>query len=98
LTRSKKRLAALESEINAYGDSNPAKVEQAKRAAFLAKEASYRWTGMRFIFLRLFGNKWVDICEDNYSVLLGHFTRQNRVDAEDIRQYLGIGEAYEDLD
>jgi HJR/Mrr/RecB family endonuclease len=46
LTESKKEVAGLESELNAYGDSNPAKVEEAKRAAFLAKEAAYRWTGM----------------------------------------------------
>ena len=51
LSQLEKELAALESELNAYGDSNPAKVEEAKRAVFLAKEASYRWTGMcRFIF------------------------------------------------
>jgi hypothetical protein len=37
-------------------------------------------------------------CQDNYSVLLGHFIRQNGVNAEDVRQYLGIGETYEDLD
>ena len=54
LTQLKKELASLESEINAYGDSNPAKVEEAKRAAFLAKEASYRWTGMRYIFVICF--------------------------------------------
>lgn len=54
LTQSKKDLASLESEINAYGDSNPAKVEEARRAAFLAKEAAYRWTGMRCIFFHSF--------------------------------------------
>ena len=36
---------ALEAELAAYGDSNPAKVEELKRAAFLAKEAAFRWTG-----------------------------------------------------
>lgn len=51
LNELKKELAALESELSAYGDSNPAKVEEAKRAAFLAKEAAYRWTGMPSIFL-----------------------------------------------
>ena len=35
---------------------------------------------------------------DNYSVLLSHFTRQNAVEAADIRAYLGIDEEYEDLD
>ncbi|KAF9474231.1 meiotic nuclear division protein 1 [Pholiota conissans] len=75
----KKDLAALESELSAYGDSNPAKVEEVKRAAFLAKEAAYRWT-------------------DNYGVLLGHFTRQNGISPEDIRQFLSISEDYEDLE
>ena len=37
--------AALEAELAAYGDSNPTKVEELKRAAFLGKEAAYRWTG-----------------------------------------------------
>jgi len=58
LSQLKKELTSLESEINAYGDSNPAKVEEAKRAAFLAKEAAFRWTGVR---LFLFWNNWVDI-------------------------------------
>ncbi|KJA19931.1 hypothetical protein HYPSUDRAFT_189440 [Hypholoma sublateritium FD-334 SS-4] len=75
----KKDLGVLESELSAYGDSNPAKVEEVKRAAFLAKEAVYRWT-------------------DNYGVLLGHFTRQNGISAEDVRQYLSIPEDYEDLE
>ncbi|EIW83016.1 meiotic nuclear division protein 1 [Coniophora puteana RWD-64-598 SS2] len=34
---------------------------------------------------------------DNYLILLGHFTRQNGVDAQDIRRYLEIDENYEDL-
>ncbi|KAF9531619.1 meiotic nuclear division protein 1 [Crepidotus variabilis] len=79
LTTLKKDLSTLEAELNAYGDSNPAKVEEAKRAAFLAKEATYRWT-------------------DNYGVLLSHFTRQNGASPDEIRQYLGVGEDYEDLD
>ncbi|KAF8161080.1 meiotic nuclear division protein 1 [Crassisporium funariophilum] len=79
LTRLEKDLTDLKAELNAYGDSNPAKVEEAKRATFLAKEAAYRWT-------------------DNYGMLLAHFTRQNGIGIEDIRQYLGIEEEYEDLD
>jgi hypothetical protein len=51
LNQLKKQLAALESELNAYGDSNPARVEEAERAAFLAKEAACRWTGVQCIFL-----------------------------------------------
>ena len=45
----KKELSILETELNAYGDSNPARVEEVKRAAFLAKEATYRWTGTTFL-------------------------------------------------
>lgn len=40
----KKNLAVLESELADYGDCDPAKIEELKRAVFLAKEASLRWT------------------------------------------------------
>ncbi|KAF5317157.1 hypothetical protein D9611_003900 [Ephemerocybe angulata] len=40
----KKRRATLEDELSAYGNSDPVKVEQLKRAEFLAKEAAMRWT------------------------------------------------------
>lgn len=40
----KKRRATLEDELSAYGNSDPLKVEQLKRAEFLAKEAAMRWT------------------------------------------------------
>ena len=48
LTLLKKGHEALEAELAAYGDSNPAKVEELKRAAFLGKEAAHRWTGSFF--------------------------------------------------
>ncbi|KAM5531830.1 hypothetical protein V8D89_010786 [Ganoderma adspersum] len=35
---------------------------------------------------------------DNYLVLLSHFTRQNGVEATDVREYLGVDEEYEDLE
>ncbi|KAI8972197.1 meiotic nuclear division protein 1 [Trametes punicea] len=35
---------------------------------------------------------------DNYVMLLSYFTRQNGVEAADIRAYLGVDEEYEDLD
>ncbi|KAI0066089.1 meiotic nuclear division protein 1, partial [Artomyces pyxidatus] len=35
--------------------------------------------------------------EYNYCILLSYFTRQNGVDAEDVRKYLGIGAEYEDI-
>ncbi|KAI0743616.1 meiotic nuclear division protein 1 [Daedaleopsis nitida] len=34
---------------------------------------------------------------DNYTLLLSHFTRQNCVEAADIRTYLGVDEEYEDI-
>jgi len=34
---------------------------------------------------------------DNYGVLLGHFTRQHGVAADEVREYLGIGDDYEDV-
>jgi len=73
-----KKLGALESELAAYGDCDPAKIEERKRAVFLAKEASLRWT-------------------DNYGMLLAYFTRQNCVEPGEIRRFLGIDEAYEDI-
>ena len=36
-------------------------------------------------------------CTDNYGMLLGYFTRQSGIGVDDIREYLGIGEEYEDL-
>ena len=95
LNRLKKELVDLETELEAYGDSNPAKIEEAKRAVFLAKEAAYRWTGTKSNLTN------VDMAKprlDNYGVLLGHFTRQNCVSVQDVRQYLGVGEDYEDLE
>ena len=45
LSSLKRQHAALQDELSAYGNSDPIKVEQLKRAVFLAKEASLRWTG-----------------------------------------------------
>jgi len=50
LDRLKKQSADMEGELNAYGDLNPAKFDELKRAAFLAKEAAYRWTGTQAVF------------------------------------------------
>ncbi|KAI0645515.1 meiotic nuclear division protein 1 [Trametes meyenii] len=35
---------------------------------------------------------------DNYVMLLSHFTRQNGVEAADIRTFLGVDEEYEDIE
>ncbi|KAI0355661.1 meiotic nuclear division protein 1 [Trametes cingulata] len=78
----KKEHAQLEAELAAYGACDPAKVEEKRRAVVLAKEAAVRWTGLA----------------DNYIMLLSYFTRQNGVDASDIRTYLGINEEYEDVE
>lgn len=86
--------AALEAELAAYGDSNPTKVEELKRAAFLGKEAAYRWTGSLLSFVC---KDRTARCTDNYGMLLGYFTRQSGISVDDIREYLCIGEEYEDL-
>lgn len=88
--------AALESELAAYGDSNPTKVEELKRAAFLGKEAAYRWTGSFLSFVLKHRTARLG-CTDNYGTLLGYFTRQSGISVDDIREYLYIGEDYEDL-
>lgn len=38
-------LAQLDKELQSYGDADPAKHEESKRAVILAKEAALRWTG-----------------------------------------------------
>ncbi|KAL6310435.1 meiotic nuclear division protein 1 [Sparassis latifolia] len=47
-------LAALESELAAYGACDPAKVEEKKRAVTLAKEAAVRWTDNYILLLSYF--------------------------------------------
>ncbi|KAF8893355.1 meiotic nuclear division protein 1 [Infundibulicybe gibba] len=44
LSIAKEKLSALEKELGAYGECDPAKLEEKKRAIFLAREASLRWT------------------------------------------------------
>ena len=45
LSALKQQAAELETELQAYGASDPTKVEEKKRAITLAKEAAVRWTG-----------------------------------------------------
>ncbi|KAG6874457.1 hypothetical protein C0995_010365 [Termitomyces sp. Mi166 len=40
----RKQVVILEKELGAYGDCDPVKIEEKKRAVFLAKEAALRWT------------------------------------------------------
>jgi hypothetical protein len=69
-----------------------------KRAVFLAKEASLRWTGEQHKPPNaVYENLPMDGTKDNYGMLLAHFTRQNGVEPAEIRKYLGIGEEYEDI-
>jgi len=44
----------LEKELTLYADSDPAKIEEAKRALFLAKEGALRWTDNYGILLGYF--------------------------------------------
>ncbi|KAF9452385.1 meiotic nuclear division protein 1 [Macrolepiota fuliginosa MF-IS2] len=50
----REELAELEKELESYGDADPAKYEQNKRAVVLAKEAAVRWTENYSIFLSHF--------------------------------------------
>ncbi|KAG2126304.1 meiotic nuclear division protein 1, partial [Suillus clintonianus] len=54
LTSTKKQLAALQEEIDAYGACDPVKVEEKKRAVTLAHEAAVRWTDNYSILLSHF--------------------------------------------
>ncbi|KAG6830167.1 hypothetical protein H0H92_001896 [Tricholoma furcatifolium] len=97
----RKQVVTLEKELSAYGDCDPVKIEEKKRAVFLAKEAALRWTGK--FDLQNVSAYHKDILHDahfsadNYGTLLGHFTRQNSVDPADVRRFLEIDEDYEDI-
>ncbi|KAJ3562976.1 hypothetical protein NP233_g9237 [Leucocoprinus birnbaumii] len=43
--------ARLVKELDSYGDADPAKYEESKRAVVLAKEAALRWTGNNYSIL-----------------------------------------------
>jgi hypothetical protein len=90
----RKEHAAIEAELAAYGESNPTKVDELKRAAFLGKEAAHRWTGSYLIFCV---TQRTVRCTDNYGMLLGYFTRHSGISVDDIREYLCIDEEYEDV-
>lgn len=91
----KREMLELEKELTLYADSDPAKIEEAKRALFLAKEGALRWTGSVISFLWCSNGSFA--LKDNYGILLGYFTRQNGVEAAEIRKYLGIEDNYEDI-
>lgn len=94
LSEAKVELAKLQAELAQYGECDPAKVDEKKRAVILAKEAAIRWTGA---CLFCGPEKTLNAVSDNYAILLSHFTRQHGVDPEEIRKYLGVGEDYEDI-
>lgn len=91
----RQQITALEKELEAYGACDPIKVEEKKRATTLAHEAAVRWTGQCCALCE--GVVGADTLADNYSILLAYFTRQNGVDAQEIRRFLDIGEDYEDI-
>ncbi|KAJ7072326.1 meiotic nuclear division protein 1 [Mycena amicta] len=74
----KKQHVALVNELEAYGACDPVKLEEKRRAGFLAHEAAVRWT-------------------DNFGMLLGHCTRQNNSDGQEIRRALNVDDDFEDI-
>ncbi|KAJ7595040.1 meiotic nuclear division protein 1 [Mycena floridula] len=54
LSALKAELTQLEEELKAYGDCNPVKVEETRRAVTLSKEAAIRWTDNFGIILSYF--------------------------------------------
>ena len=95
VAEARQQITALEKELEAYGACDPVKVEEKKRAITLAHEAAVRWTGQYCALGDRVAD--VDLLADNYSILLAYFTRQNGVDAQEIRRFLDIGEDYEDI-
>lgn len=95
VAEARQQITALEKELEAYGACDPVKVEEKKRAITLAHEAAVRWTGQYCALRDRVAD--VDLLADNYSILLAYFTRQNGVDAQEIRRFLDIGEDYEDI-
>ena len=87
-------IKTLEAELRVYGACDPVKVEAKRRAVILAHEAAIRWTGLCFVLPP--AEHWRST-SDNYSILITHFTRQNGVDTQEIRKFLGINEDYEDI-
>ncbi|KAG5342983.1 hypothetical protein C0989_005932 [Termitomyces sp. Mn162] len=93
----RRQVVTLEKELSAYGDCDPVKIEEKKRAVFLAKEAALRWTG---VFVVHHKGRIILILHsaiDNYGTLLSYFVRQNGVDPAEIRRFLEIDEEYEDI-
>ncbi|KAG6900550.1 hypothetical protein C0993_009127 [Termitomyces sp. T159_Od127] len=95
-----KQVIALEKELNAYGDCDPVKIEEKKRAVILAKEAALRWTGTSDLTTWMDHQHYMVISRsaaDNYGTLLSYFVRQNGIDPAEIRRFLEIDEDYEDI-
>ncbi|KAG5642833.1 hypothetical protein DXG03_002064 [Asterophora parasitica] len=61
LAELRKQVVALENELGAYGDCDPVKIEETKRAVFLAKEAALRWTGAYALHL----SSWPSIANES---------------------------------
>ena len=97
LTELKTRLSELEKEMSQYGSCDPVAIESKRRAITLAHDAAIRWTGG--VDAVQFFKTCVDDMPtvDNVALLMSHFTRQNNVEAADVRQYLGITEDFEEI-
>ena len=93
----KAELGELEKELTQYGACDPVQIEEKQRAVNLAQEAAIRWTG-RNSYLSAF-SKCVNASShtDNVSILMTYFTRQHSISASDVRQFLGIGEDFEEI-
>lgn len=95
VAEARRQIVALEKELEAYGACDPVKVEEKRRAIMLAHEAAVRWTGQCCALDK--GAADLMHLADNYSIFLAYFTRQNGVDAQEIRRFLDVGEDYEDI-
>ena len=97
LATTTQELTELEKELSAYGACDPVKVEEKRRAVICAREAAVRWTG-KLVF---HPSDRVDSDgasnEDNFCVLLSYFTRQTGSGALEIRNFLDVGDDYEDI-
>lgn len=50
-----------------------------------------------FLYICAFEHGTREQSTDNVALLLSYFTRQNNLDSGEIREYLGIGEEFEDI-
>lgn len=88
-------MSQLEKELESYGDADPVKYEENKRAVILSKEAALRWTGR--VNVDDVETTLTPLILDNYCIILSHFCRERGVDPEEIRRHFGVPGDYEDI-